>query len=182
MLVPTHKSCSVPVGLCCTCAVQQILTDQPVYLPCPSVCPCYCFLLTAQQWFYDAQRRLHPYAAADKCLQVPNSNTANSVGLTIQTCATTNNHVWASATAGLLPAMPAFPNNGRIQTVLNGMCADVFSFNYQNTAPIVTFQCNTQNNQKWQWDVRGQLRSTHNTAKCMDASTPNTGAPLGGWR
>ena len=62
--------------------------------------------------------------------------------------------------------------------MLNKLCLDVFAFNYANQSPIVTWYCNDLNNQKWQLDANGLMRSTHNTAKCMAAANANNGEPL----
>lgn len=82
----------------------------------------------------------------------------------------------------LIPGFLSFPGSGwsavtdrSIRSALNSMCIDVFAFNYDNGAAVVTWPCNNENNQRWSLDIRGLLRSTHNSAKCLDAANVNTG-------
>jgi endo-1,4-beta-xylanase len=131
----------------------------------------------AQLWFYDAQRRLHPYAAPTKCLDLNAGGTTNGNYLQIWECGTQGNQIFNTNVPNLNPQglLGTAVQNNAIRSALNGLCTDVFSYNYNNGAPVVMFTCNGQNNQRWQLDARGALRSTHNTNKCLDASANNAG-------
>lgn len=131
----------------------------------------------AQLWFYDAQRRLHPYAAPHMCLDQAAGNTANGAQMHLWDCQTgNNNQVWDTTTTGLRSTFN--PQNQAIRSALNNLVLDVYAYNYANTASVVMWAQNGQNNQRWQMDNRGALRSTHNTNKCLDASNANTGSPV----
>jgi hypothetical protein len=131
----------------------------------------------AQMWFYDAQRRLHPYAAPTKCLDLNAGGTTNGNFLQIWECGTVARQVFNTNVTGLAPGLlgRAAVQNNAIRSELNGLCADVFAYNYNNGAPVVMFTCNGQNNQRWQLDARAALHSTHNTNKCLAASGSDNG-------
>lgn len=129
--------------------------------------------VAAQRWFYDAKSGLHPYVAPSKCLDVPGSKDANQQGLQIWGCNETPAQQW-STTANNLPAVFK-PINRGLQSLLNNMCVDVLSFDYTNGKQLVMWPCNGANNQRWVTDASGVVRSTHNTNKCMDATSGNVG-------
>lgn len=131
----------------------------------------------AQRWFFDGQRRLHPYVAPNKCLDLHAQITTNGNYLQIWECGDNPNQVFNTNVPGLTAGFlgSASVTNRSIRSALNNMCTDVFSFNYNNGAQVVMWPCNNQNNQRWRLDARGLLRSTHNTNKCLDAQNANTG-------
>lgn len=64
------------------------------------------FLLSvhaAQQWFYDGQRRLHPYLAPTKCLDVQAGHTHNGNSLQIWECSTAATQVFNANIPNLTP-------------------------------------------------------------------------------
>jgi len=128
-----------------------------------------------QRWFYDGLGRLHPYHAPDKCLDIPSGQATSGNQLQIWDCQDVNWHKWNMAPV----RFPMFsPNNQNIRSRLNNMCLDVFANNFNNGGSVVMWPCNTQNNQRWVLDARGQLRSTANTIKCLDASANSNGATV----
>jgi hypothetical protein len=135
---------------------------------------------SAQKWFYDAQRRLHPYVAPNKCLDLHGPGGANNGNyLQIWECSTPANQLFNTNVPSLVPGLlgRTTVQNNALRSALNNLCIDVFAFNYANTAPVVMWPCNGANNQRWVLDDRGALRSTHNTNKCLDASGLNNGEP-----
>jgi hypothetical protein len=129
-------------------------------------------------WFYDARRRLHPYVAPNKCLDLASGNIANGNFLQLWECGAQNQQIWNTNVPSLTPGFLGRPTatNVAIRSAANNMCVDVFAYNFANGSPVVMFRCNGQNNQRWQLDTAvGTLRSTHNTAKCLDAQNGNQG-------
>lgn len=125
-----------------------------------------------QKWFLDWWGRLHPYHAPTKCLDLP--STANGAGLTTFDCHMNSNQQW-----DVEPKYSVWaPVNQGIKSRLNNMCIDVFAFDYRNGAPVVMWPCNTATNQQWITDSWGRLLSTHNTKKCLDASSNSRGSAV----
>jgi streptogrisin C len=49
---------------------------------------------------------------------------------------------------------------------LAGKCVDVKGWNSANTTPVILYDCNGQDNQKWEW--RAQDQSIRSLGKCLD--------------
>eukprot|EP00775_Hariotina_reticulata_P007981 gene7981-8179_t len=130
----------------------------------------------AQQWFADHLGRLHPYAAPDKCLDIPNSRFENRVNLVIWSCHTYTNQNWTSP---FMTPRPAWnPRDVMIKSRLNNLVLDVSGYNYTNGGPVVMWGPGNQPNQRWVIDDRGRLRSAHNTNKCLAAASASNAAPV----
>lgn len=97
-----------------------------------------------QLWFYDTQRRLHPYHAPSKCLDLTNGGTADGNPLQIWECGTQTRQVFNTNVPNLTPGLlnRTAVQNLSIRSALNSLCVDVSSFNYSNGAPVVMWQCN----------------------------------------
>jgi hypothetical protein len=142
----------------------------------------FCLCCAAQLWFYDAQRRIHPFVAPNKVLDLTVASNPPD-GTPVQIWAASGQRalqVWStnvpSLTAGFLCRQAAA--NLAIRSAANCLCLDVYAYNYANGAPVVMWPCNGANNQRWQLNTLvGTLSSTHNPAKCLDANSGNQG----GW-
>jgi len=120
-----------------------------------------------QKWFLDGLGRLHPYHAPDKCLDVPGGQATQGNQLQIWDCGEVDWQKWNMAPV----SFPVFsPSNQGIKSAFNDMCLDVYGYNYNNGGAVVMWPCNGQTNQGWVVDAMGQLRSTANSNKCLDAS------------
>jgi len=128
-----------------------------------------------QKWSLDGLGRLHPYHAPDKCLDVPGGQSTQGNQLQIYDCGDVNWQKWNMAPVSFLTFSPS---NQGIKSRSNNMCLDVLGNNYNNGAAVVMWPCNGQNNQRWVLDARGQLRSTANSNKCLDASANSNGATV----
>jgi len=123
-----------------------------------------------QKWTLDGDGRLHPYHAPDKCLDVPGGQATEGNQLQIWDCEDVNWHKWNMAPV----SFPVFsPSNQGIKSRYTNMCLDVFNYNFNNGEAVVMWPCNGKANQGWVMDASGQLRSTADSNKCLEASANN---------
>jgi alpha-galactosidase len=116
--------------------------------------------------------------ASGRCLDDPDSSTANGTGLIIWDCHGASNQEWTSTSAGELQSLgkclDAFDNqttpgtkveiwdcngganqrwnlnaDGTVTGVQSGLCLDVTGNNTANGTAVELWTCNGQDNQKW---------------------------------
>lgn len=210
MLVNCHSSsvdsstaavCRTPCGLpsrllkCAACTVRCAEAHQQAPQPtsgrlllCSSALSDFFALFAADQmWFNDTVGRLHPYSAPDRCLTLPNSNTANGQVLVVQACGATAaaNQRWTASNSSMFAA-PFNPQNSRLRSnVVPQQCMELLAYNTTNGAPVAMMPCNanttSNSNQRWTFSSSNNtLQLVFNIAKCLQAGA--SGATGESWQ
>ncbi len=109
---------------------------------------------------------------AGKCLDVPNSSTANGTQLQIWDCSGQANQAWTLTSSGQLTVSP-----GGVQ-----LCLDAYDHQTSPGTKVETWSCNGGANQQWQVNSNGTVTGVQ-SGLCLDVTGASTadGAPAELW-
>jgi poly(hydroxyalkanoate) depolymerase family esterase len=100
--------------------------------------------------------------ASNRCLDIPNSSTANGTQAQLWDCNQRSNQSFSRTTAGELK--------------VGGKCLDASGWGTTNGTKAVIWDCSGGNNQRWNVNANGTITNVHN-GLCLDA---NGGATANG--
>jgi mannan endo-1,4-beta-mannosidase len=100
-------------------------------------------------------------AASGRCVEVPNSATANGTQVQLRDCSNGANQSWTRTAAGEL-------------RVYGNKCLDAEGSGSTNGTRAVIWDCTGGANQRWNVNANGTITSAHN-GLCLDASGRGTG-------
>ncbi|MFB9240047.1 RICIN domain-containing protein [Plantactinospora siamensis] len=95
-----------------------------------------------------------------RCVDVPNSSTANGVQVQLWDCGTAANQSWT------------YPAGAQLQ-VYGNKCLDAYNRGTANGTQVVIWDCNGQTNQQWNVNANGTITGVQ-SGLCLDANGAGT--------
>jgi poly(hydroxyalkanoate) depolymerase family esterase len=99
-------------------------------------------------------------AASTRCVDVPNSSTANGTQAQLWDCSTWSNQAWTRTSTGEL-------------RVYGDKCLDAEGWGSTNGTRVVIWDCSGGANQRWNVNANGTITNVHN-GLCLDAESRGT--------